>query len=42
MVVDIDGMTTLSRLHRALQPKGTLVTVGGESGGTWSQAWYGT
>jgi NADPH:quinone reductase-like Zn-dependent oxidoreductase len=35
-VVDIGGMTSVSRLRRAVQPKGTLVIVGGESGGTWS------
>ena len=35
-VVDIGGMTSVSRLRRALQPKGTLVIVGGESGSTWS------
>jgi NADPH:quinone reductase-like Zn-dependent oxidoreductase len=26
----------VSRLRKALRPKGTLVIVGGESGGTWS------
>ncbi len=35
-VVDIGGMTSVSRLRRALQPKGTLVIVGGESGSKWS------
>jgi NADPH:quinone reductase-like Zn-dependent oxidoreductase len=35
-VVDIGGMTSVSRLRRALQPKGTLVIVGGESGKKWS------
>jgi NADPH:quinone reductase-like Zn-dependent oxidoreductase len=35
-VVDVGGMTSVSRLRRALQPKGTLVIVGGESGSTWS------
>lgn len=35
-VVDIGGMTSVSRLRRTLQPKGTLVIVGGESGGKWS------
>ena len=29
-------MTSVSRLRRALEPKGTLVIVGGESGSTWS------
>ncbi len=36
VVVDTGGMTPVSRLRRALQPKGTLVIVGGESGSTWS------
>ena len=36
MVVDIGGMTSVSRLRRRCQPKGTLVIVGGESGSTWS------
>jgi NADPH:quinone reductase-like Zn-dependent oxidoreductase len=36
VVVDIGGMTPVSRLRRAIQPKGTLVIVGGESGGKWS------
>jgi NADPH:quinone reductase-like Zn-dependent oxidoreductase len=36
VVVDIGGMTSVSRLRKALQPKGTLVIVGGESGSTWS------
>jgi NADPH:quinone reductase-like Zn-dependent oxidoreductase len=36
VIVDTGGMTSLSRLRKALQPKGTLVIVGGESGSTWS------
>ena len=36
VLVDIGGMTSISRLRRALQPKGTLVIVGGESGSRWS------
>lgn len=36
VVVDIGGMTSVSRLRRAVQPTGTLVIVGGESGSTWS------
>jgi NADPH:quinone reductase-like Zn-dependent oxidoreductase len=36
VVVDTGGMTPLSRLRKALQPKGALVIVGGESGSTWS------
>ena len=35
-VVDTGGMTSLSRLRRILQPHGTLVIVGGESGSKWS------
>ena len=33
LIVDIAGNSTLSRLRRALSPKGTLVIVGGESKG---------
>jgi NADPH:quinone reductase-like Zn-dependent oxidoreductase len=36
VVVDTGGMTSVSRLRRALRPKGTLVIVGGEGGSTWS------
>jgi len=36
VIVDTGGMTSVSRLRNALQPKGTLVIVGGESGSTWS------
>ena len=36
VVVDTGGMTPVSRLRRALQPTGTLVIVGGESGSKWS------
>ncbi len=36
VIVDTGGMTPVSRLRKALQPKGTLVIVGGESGSTWS------
>ena len=39
VVVDTGGMTPVSRLRRALEPKGTLVIVGGESGSTWSPEW---
>jgi NADPH:quinone reductase-like Zn-dependent oxidoreductase len=35
-VVDIGGMTSVSRLRRAVQRKGVLVIVGGESGSKWS------
>lgn len=33
LIVDIGGNNSLSRLRRALTPKGTLVIVGGEEGG---------
>ena len=33
LVLDIGGSSSLSRLRRALSPKGTLVIVGGEGGG---------
>ena len=36
VILDIGGMSSVSRLRRALTPKGTLVIVGGESGSTWS------
>jgi NADPH:quinone reductase-like Zn-dependent oxidoreductase len=35
VILDIGGNTPLSRLRRALTVKGTLVIVGGESGGRW-------
>jgi NADPH:quinone reductase-like Zn-dependent oxidoreductase len=35
-VVDIGGTTSVSRLRRAVQPNGTLVIVGGDSGSKWS------
>lgn len=34
-IVDLGGDSRLSRLRRALAPKGTLVIVGGETGGRW-------
>ena len=34
LILDIGGSSSLSRLRRALNPKGTLVIVGGEGGGT--------
>ena len=36
VIVDTGGMTSVSRLRKALQPKGTLVIVGGESGSRWN------
>ncbi|MGH3507868.1 MAG: NAD(P)-dependent alcohol dehydrogenase [Nocardioidaceae bacterium] len=35
VILDIGGNPTLRRLRSALAPKGTLVIVGGETGGTW-------
>jgi NADPH:quinone reductase-like Zn-dependent oxidoreductase len=35
VILDVGGTPSLSRLRRALTPKGTLVIAGGESGGRW-------
>jgi NADPH:quinone reductase-like Zn-dependent oxidoreductase len=35
LILDIGGNSSLTRLRRALTPKGTLVIVGGEGGGRW-------
>jgi NADPH:quinone reductase-like Zn-dependent oxidoreductase len=35
-VIDTGGMTSVTHLRRALQPKGTLVIVGGEGDSKWS------
>ena len=35
VVIDIGGNRSLTRLRRALTPRGTLVIVGGETGGRW-------
>ncbi len=35
VILDIGGNSSLSRLRRALTPKGTLVITGGETGGRW-------
>ena len=35
LILDIGGNSSLSRLRRALTPRGTLVIVGGEDGGRW-------
>ncbi len=40
VIVDIAGRSPVPRLRRALVPDGTLVMVGGESGGRWT-AGYG-
>ncbi len=36
LILDIGGNSRLSRLRRALDPKGTLVILGGEGGGKWT------
>jgi NADPH:quinone reductase-like Zn-dependent oxidoreductase len=36
LILDIGGNSPLSRLRRALTPKGTLVIVGGEDNGRWT------
>jgi len=35
VILDIGGNSSLSRLRRALTPRGTLVITGGETGGRW-------
>jgi NADPH:quinone reductase-like Zn-dependent oxidoreductase len=35
VILDIGGNASLSRLRRALSPSGTLVIMGGETGGRW-------
>ncbi|TCC39980.1 NAD(P)-dependent alcohol dehydrogenase [Kribbella capetownensis] len=35
VILDIAGNASLSRLRRALTPKGTVVIMGGENGGRW-------
>jgi NADPH:quinone reductase-like Zn-dependent oxidoreductase len=35
VILDIGGNASLSRLRQALDPKGTLVITGGETGGRW-------
>ena len=35
LILDIGGNSSLSRLRRALTPRGTLIIVGGETGGRW-------
>jgi NADPH:quinone reductase-like Zn-dependent oxidoreductase len=36
LILDIGGNSSLSRLRRALTPRGTLVIVGGEDSGRWT------
>jgi len=39
-IVDTAGRRSLSRLRRALFPKGTLVIVGGDGGGPWTGGFF--
>jgi NADPH:quinone reductase-like Zn-dependent oxidoreductase len=39
-IVDTAGRRPLSRLRRALTPKGTLVIVGGDGGGRWTGGFF--
>jgi NADPH:quinone reductase-like Zn-dependent oxidoreductase len=40
VIVDTAGRRSLSRLRRALVPKGTLVIVGGDGGGPWTGGFF--
>jgi NADPH:quinone reductase-like Zn-dependent oxidoreductase len=40
LILDIGGNAALTRLRRALTPRGTLVIVGGEAGGRWTGGFY--
>jgi NADPH:quinone reductase-like Zn-dependent oxidoreductase len=40
LIVDTAGRRPLSRLRRALVPKGTLVIVGGDGGGPWTGGFF--
>jgi NADPH:quinone reductase-like Zn-dependent oxidoreductase len=40
LIVDTAGRRSLSRLRRALTPKGTLVIVGGDGGGRWTGGFF--
>jgi NADPH:quinone reductase-like Zn-dependent oxidoreductase len=40
VIVDTAGRRPLSRLRRALAPKGTLVIVGGDGGGPWTGGFF--
>jgi NADPH:quinone reductase-like Zn-dependent oxidoreductase len=40
VIVDTAGRRPLSRLRRALSPKGTLVIVGGDGGGHWTGGFF--
>ena len=40
LIVDTAGRRPLSRLRRAVAPKGTLVSVGGDGGGRWTGGFF--
>jgi NADPH:quinone reductase-like Zn-dependent oxidoreductase len=40
LIVDTAGRRPLSKLRRALTPKGTLVIVGGDGGGRWTGGFF--
>jgi NADPH:quinone reductase-like Zn-dependent oxidoreductase len=40
VIVDTAGRRSLSRLRRALVPKGSLVIVGGDGGGPWTGGFF--
>ena len=40
VIIDTAGRSPLSRLRRALAPKGTLVIVGGDGGGRWTGGFF--
>lgn len=40
VIIDTAGRRPLSRLRRALSPKGTLVIVGGDGGGRWTGGFF--
>ena len=40
VIVDTAGRRSLSRLRRAVAPKGTLVIVGGDGGGRWTGGFF--
>jgi len=40
VIVDTAGRRPLSKLRRALTPKGTLVIVGGDGGGRWTGGFF--
>jgi NADPH:quinone reductase-like Zn-dependent oxidoreductase len=40
LIIDTAGRRSLSKLRRALTPKGTLVIVGGDGGGPWTGGFF--